>query len=111
MLLIEETPEQTKADPAIKVFDHNGGKRGVNRYDQQFRTEEEKSFETTYSDGKSSIIPNGKQMDLKELEKTKTSESPVQIGDITYQDGSVESSLLISEETNQQRKMLSSAKR
>ena len=79
-----QTPERPQEDPAIKVFDQNGGHRAVNRYDRQFHPEDEKSFETTYSDGKSSIINNCRQMDLKELEKTNISASPVQIGDVTY---------------------------
>ena len=57
MLQIDQTPEGQRDPAAIKVFDHN--RRGVNRYDQQFHPDE-KSFETTYSDGKSSFINNGK---------------------------------------------------
>ena len=46
-------------------------------------------------------------MDVKELEKSNISASPVQIEDMTYLDGSAESSLLT---TNQEKRILNSVK-
>ena len=105
MLQIERTPEGQPG--AMKILDQN--KRGIGRYDHQVNAVDEKSFETTYTDGRSSFINNHKQMDMKELERTSShvSASPVQIGDITYIDASAESSLLT---TNQEKKILYSVR-
>ena len=97
MLAIEQTPEGPGSGAAIKVFDQNKGKPRVNRYDQQLNQGEEKSFTTTntYSDGITQDVNCYHKMDMRELEKTnEISVGPVQIGDVTCQNGSVESSLL-----------------